>query len=154
MLDALHKKSGNDKPCSTIETLIGVRTEIKGNLAFTGGLRVDGKIEGNVNAQGDGNSTLILSENAVITGDVTVPHIVINGRIRGNIIAAERVELQPKAVIEGDVGYKILEVQAGAVVVGAMRRTGEREAAGSRKAVAGAANDVMPLVASGAASGT
>ncbi len=149
MLEALHKKSANDKPCSTVETLIGVRTELKGNLAFSGGLRVDGRIEGNVLAQGDGNSTLILSENAVITGDVTVPHLVVNGRIRGNIVAAERVELQPKAVIEGDVGYKILEVQAGAVVVGAMRRTGERDPAGARKGVAGAANDAVPLAATG-----
>lgn len=125
MLEALGKKPG-DKPCNTIDTLVGVRTELKGNLVFSGGLRVDGRIEGNVSSQGEGNSVLVVSESAVITGDVNVPHVVVNGRIRGNVTASERVELQAKATVEGDVGYKILEVQAGAVVIGAMRRTGER----------------------------
>jgi cytoskeletal protein CcmA (bactofilin family) len=125
MLEALGKKPG-DKPCNTIDTLIGARTELKGNLVFSGGLRVDGHIEGNVSAQGEGNSALVVSETAVITGDVTVPHVVVNGRIRGNVTASEKVELQAKATIEGDVGYKILEVQAGAVVIGALRRLGER----------------------------
>lgn len=125
MLEALGKKPG-DKPCNTIDTLVGARTELKGDLVFSGGLRVDGRIEGNVSSNGEGNSVLVVSENAVITGDVNVPHVVVNGRIRGNVTASERVELQAKATVEGDVGYKILEVQAGAVVIGAMRRMGER----------------------------
>lgn len=121
MLTALGK-SPNEKPCNTIDTLIGARTELKGDLTFSGGLRIDGKLKGNVTAKGDGNSTLILSENALIIGNVTVPHMIINGTIKGTVRATERVELQPKAEIAGDVYYKVLEVALGAVINGNLVR--------------------------------
>lgn len=121
MLTALGKNP-NEKPCNTIDTLVGARTELKGDLAFSGGLRIDGKLKGNVTAKGEGNSTLILSENAVIIGNVTVPHMIINGTIKGTVRAAERIELQPKAEIAGDVCYKVLEVAHGAVINGNLVR--------------------------------
>lgn len=121
MLTALGK-SPNEKPCNTIDTLIGIRTELKGDLTFSGGLRIDGKLKGNVTAKGDGNSTLILSENALIIGNVTVPHIIVNGTIKGTVRAAERIELQPKADIAGDVYYKVVEVALGAVINGNLVR--------------------------------
>jgi cytoskeletal protein CcmA (bactofilin family) len=121
MLAALGK-SPNEKPCNTIDTLVGARTELKGDLTFTGGLRIDGKLKGNVTAKGDGNSTLILSENALIIGNVTVPHIIINGTIKGTVRAAERIELQPKAEISGDVYYKVMEMALGASINGNLVR--------------------------------
>lgn len=121
MLSTL-SKSPNEKPCNTIDTLVGARTELKGDITFTGGLRIDGKLKGNVTAKGDGNSTLVLSENAVVIGNVTVPHIIINGTIKGTVRAAERIELQPKAEIAGDVYYKIMEMSAGAIVNGSLVR--------------------------------
>ena len=121
MLDSLAKKS-NEKPCNTIDTLIGTKTELKGDIEFSGGLRIDGKIRGNIIAQGEGNSTLVLSEHAEIIGDVTVPHMVINGRIDGNVRATERIELQNKAEITGDVTYKVIEIAAGAAINGALMR--------------------------------
>lgn len=125
MLTAL-SKSPNEKPCNTIDTLIGARTELKGDLTFSGGLRIDGKLKGNVTARGDGNSTLILSENALIIGNVTVPHIIANGTIKGTVHASERIELQPKAEVAGDVYYKVMEVALGAVINGnLMREVGE-----------------------------
>jgi cytoskeletal protein CcmA (bactofilin family) len=127
MMDKLAKKS-NDKPCNTIDTLIGVQTEIRGDLTFSGGLRIDGKVRGNVSARGEDNSTLVLSENAEVAGDVTVPHMIVNGRIQGNVIASERLELQPRAEIMGDVTYKVIEIAAGAVVNGIFQRTAEKPA--------------------------
>lgn len=125
MLTALNK-SPNEKPCNTIDTLIGARTELKGDLTFSGGLRIDGKLKGNVTARGDGNSTLILSENALIIGNVTVPHVIVNGTIKGTVRASERIELQPKAEVAGDVYYKVMEVALGAVINGnLMREVGE-----------------------------
>ena len=121
MLDSLAKKS-NEKPCNTIDTLIGTKTELKGDIEFSGGLRIDGKIRGNIIAQGEGNSTLVLSEHAEVIGDVTVPHMVINGRIDGNVRATERIELQNKAEITGDVTYKVIEIAAGATINGALTR--------------------------------
>ena len=121
MLDSLAKKS-NEKPCNTIDTLIGTKTELKGDIEFSGGLRIDGKIRGNIIAQGEGNSTLVLSEHAEVIGDVTVPHMVINGRIDGNVRATERIELQNKAEITGNVTYKVIEIAAGAAINGALTR--------------------------------
>ena len=121
MLAAL-SKNPNEKPCNTIDTLIGARTELKGDVTFSGGLRIDGKLKGNVIAKGEGNSTLILSENAQIIGNVSVPHMIINGTIKGTVRAAERIELQPKAEITGDIYYKVIEVAQGAVLNGNLVR--------------------------------
>ena len=116
------RKTPTEKPCNTIDTLIGAKTDLKGDIVFSGGLRVDGKVRGNITAKGDGNSTLVLSEHAVVTGNVSVPHIVTNGSIKGNVRAAERIELQPKAEISGDIYYKVIEMALGAVVNGNMVR--------------------------------
>jgi cytoskeletal protein CcmA (bactofilin family) len=121
MLSALGK-TPTEKPCNTIDTLIGAKTDLKGDIVFTGGLRVDGKVRGNITAKGDGNSTLVLSENAMVTGNVTVPHIITNGTIKGNVRAAERIELQPKAEISGEVYYKVIEMSLGAVINGNLLR--------------------------------
>jgi cytoskeletal protein CcmA (bactofilin family) len=123
MLSALGK-TPTEKPCNTIDTLIGVKTDLKGDIVFTGGLRIDGKVRGNITAKGDGNSTLVLSENAFVTGNVTVPHIITNGSIKGHVRAAERIELQPKAEITGDVYYKVIEMALGAVINGNLVREG------------------------------
>jgi len=125
MLDKLAKKA-NEKPCTTIDTLIGVNTDIKGDVTFSGGLRIDGKVKGNISAHEDDNSTLVLSENAVVTGDVSVPHMVVNGKIKGNVRSTERLELQGRAEISGDVLYKVLEIAAGAQVNGALTRVAEK----------------------------
>lgn len=121
MLSALGKNS-NEKPCNTIDSLVGVKTDIKGDIVFSGGLRIDGKIKGNITAKGDGNSTLVLSEHAVVLGNVTVPHIIVNGTIKGNVRAAERIEMQHKGEITGDVYYKVIEMAMGATINGSMVR--------------------------------
>ena len=115
-------KNPNEKPCNTIDSLVGVKTDIKGDIVFSGGLRVDGKIKGNITAKGDGNSTLVLSEHAVVLGNVTVPHIIVNGTIKGNVRAAERIEMQHKGEITGDVYYKVIEMAMGATINGSMVR--------------------------------
>lgn len=121
MLSALGK-TPNEKPCNTIDSLVGVKTDIKGDITFSGGLRIDGKIKGNITAKGDGNGTLVLSENAVVLGNVTVPHIIVNGTIKGNVRAAERIEVQHKGEITGDVYYKVIEMAMGAVINGSLLR--------------------------------
>lgn len=134
MLDKLSRKP-NEKPCNTIDTLIGVTTEMKGDISFSGGLRIDGKVKGNITARSDDNSTLVLSENAIVTGDVSVPHMIINGKIKGNVNSAERLELQPKAEINGDITYKVLEIAAGAQLNGTMARTADKTGVVTLKSV-------------------
>lgn len=125
MLEKIAKKP-TDKPCNTIDTLVGVTTELKGDITFSGGLRIDGKIKGSITARADDNSTLVLSENAVVTGDVSVPHMIVNGKIKGNVRCIERLELQAKAEIVGDVTYKVLEIAAGAQVAGNLARVNDK----------------------------
>lgn len=120
----LGKKPG-EKPCNTIDTLIGEQTTITGNLVFSGGLRIDGKVHGDITAQGEG-STLILSERGEVVGNMRVPHLIINGSIKGNVHSTECVELQAKAEITGDMTYKTLEMALGATVNGSLIHEAEK----------------------------
>ena len=106
------------KPEGRIDTLIGSATRIEGNVFFSGGLRVDGSIRGNVGALPDQPGTIVLSEHARIDGEVQAAHIVVNGTINGPVHATETLELQPSARVRGDVHYKSLEMHHGAVVEG------------------------------------
>ena len=108
----------NNRPQSRIDSLIGPGTRIEGDVNFSGGLRVDGHIRGNVTASGDKPSTLVISDQARIEGEVKVSHVVINGTVVGPVYSSEYLELQTKAKVTGDVHYKALEIQLGAVVQG------------------------------------
>jgi len=111
-------KKTDEKPCNSIDTLIGSKTELKGDLSFTGGLRVDGRVRGNITAQGDGSSMVVVSEQGSVDGSIDVPHIAINGVVNGNLKSSGAVELQANARVSGDVTYKSLRMELGAVVNG------------------------------------
>ncbi|HZW11615.1 MAG TPA: polymer-forming cytoskeletal protein [Noviherbaspirillum sp.] len=102
----------------TIDSLIGISTSIEGNVRFRGGLRIDGQVKGNVIAEGEEPSMLVISEHAKIEGEVRVAHLVVNGEIIGPVYSSELLELQPRARITGDVHYKALEMHGGALVAG------------------------------------
>lgn len=106
------------KPQNRIDSLIGAGTTVEGNISFSGGLRVDGRIRGNVATADDQPSTLVLSEKAQIEGEIRVSHAVVNGTVIGPVHGAQYVELQPKSNVTGDVHYRTLEIQLGAVVQG------------------------------------
>lgn len=119
----------NGKPSSKIDTLIGAGSRIDGNVRFSGGLRVDGVVSGNIVSEDAG--TLVLSEEATVEGEIRVAHAVINGQVAGPIHASESLELQARARVTGDVYYTALEVHLGAVVEGRLihgagARSGEK----------------------------
>ena len=103
-----------------IDTLIGQGTEINGDLVFSGGLHVDGKICGNVVAEEGSTAILILSEFGRIEGEVRVPNMVLNGEIIGDVYGSIRVELAPKSRIKGSVYYNLIEMAIGAEVNGGL----------------------------------
>jgi len=110
---------GKNKSNSTkIETLVGTAMEIHGDLIFSGGLHVDGKIVGNVIAEEDSHSMLILSDQGQIEGEVRVPFVVLNGQVTGDVYASERVELSRHGQVKGNVYYNLLEMAMGAEVNG------------------------------------
>ncbi len=108
----------HSKPQNRIDTLIGAGTRVDGNIHFSGGLRVDGEVNGNIVAVADKASTLVLSEQAQVKGEVNVTHLVINGVVTGPVRASEYLELQAKAKIIGDVQYKVMEIHLGAAISG------------------------------------
>jgi len=110
--------SGHSKPQNRIDSLIGAGTKIVGDVHFTGGLRVDGEIDGSIIATLGKPSTLVLSEHARVNGEINVTHLVVNGEVTGPVSVAEYLELQSKSKVIGDVHYKTLEIQLGAVVEG------------------------------------
>lgn len=117
----------HSKPQTQIDSLIGAGTTIEGSLNFSGGLRIDGQVNGNVVAAQGKPSTLVLSEHARVNGEVNVTHLVINGSINGPVFASEYIELQSKAKVNGDVHYTTLEIQLGAIVDGHLVHTNPAE---------------------------
>jgi cytoskeletal protein CcmA (bactofilin family) len=104
-----------------IASLIGTTTTITGSIEFTGGLRIDGTVKGSVRcADGEKGGMLVISESGRVEGEVRAGHLVVAGRISGPVTAAQLIELQPKARIQGDVRYRAIEMHNGAVVDGTM----------------------------------
>lgn len=114
---------GASKPQSQIDSLIGADTIIDGDMHFSGGMRVDGRVNGNIFGVKDKQSTLVLSEHGQVNGEVAVSHLVVNGTVNGTVTAEEYLELQSQARVTGDVHYKAMEMQLGAIVEGRMLHT-------------------------------
>ena len=111
----------NKKIRSTkIETLIGQGIVISGDLKFSGGLHLDGKIIGDVTSNEGSTSVLVVSDHGCIEGDVHVSFAVINGNVKGNVYASQKLELSGNASITGNVHYNLLEMASGAEVNGSM----------------------------------
>lgn len=111
----LGRKSRSQAP---IATLVGADTRVNGDVEFSGGFHVDGYVKGNVRATKDERAVLSISERGCVEGAVMVPHVLLNGTVKGDVRATERVELGPKARVIGNVQYKLIEMSIGAEVNG------------------------------------
>jgi cytoskeletal protein CcmA (bactofilin family) len=117
--DIMFKRSNPTQNTNrNIDTLIGRTTHINGDVAFTGGFHLDGQVTGNVRAEPGATSVLSVSEHGCIEGSVEVPHVVLNGTVKGDIVALERVELGAKARVSGNVYYGVIEMAMGAEING------------------------------------
>jgi len=115
------KKKKTELLRTQINNLIGEGTTVTGIVQFNGGLHVVGAIKGGAKSE-DESSVLIISEDALVTGDIYVNHLIVNGQVDGNIYATGKVELFDKACINGDIHYNVLELPAGAEVNGKLIR--------------------------------
>ena len=107
-----------------IDTLIGSKTHVIGSINFSGGVRVDGKVSGDVISSGNENCTLVLSDKGVIEGKIQVTNVLVNGMVTGPIHAKGYIELQSNAKVSGDVRYGSMEIQLGASVEGKLIHKG------------------------------
>lgn len=113
-----------------IRTLIGEGTVVRGELKFDEGLRIDGEVYGDVTANPGARTLLVVSEKARVHGKVNAGHVIINGEVRGPVMASEMLELQPRATVVGDVRYEVLEMHPGAMIDGELKplKGGEKPA--------------------------
>ena len=111
---------GNMKRSKAVayDTLVGQRTELRGDITFSGGLHIDGTVKGNVVAEEGASSLLTLSEKGSIEGEVHVPNAVINGTVIGDVCVRDQLRLSANARIGGNVYYGLIEMALGAEVNG------------------------------------
>jgi cytoskeletal protein CcmA (bactofilin family) len=112
-----------------IDTLIGRAASVQGDIEFSGGLHIDGRINGSVRAAEGAAAALSVSEHGLVEGSVVAPQVVLNGAVNGDIVASERVVLGAKARVRGNVHYGVIEMALGAEINGKLvPRSGSAEA--------------------------
>jgi cytoskeletal protein CcmA (bactofilin family) len=105
-----------------IDTLIGKTARVQGDVAFQGGMHLDGHIFGAVRSDEAPDSSLSVSENGAIEGSVQVPSVILHGTIKGDIHATQRVVLGATARVEGNIYYGVIEMTLGAQIIGKLVR--------------------------------
>ena len=120
---------GRRKQTSTrIDTLLGKAANLNGDLEFSGGLHLDGRVNGKVRSNAEDGGALSVSESGVIEGRVEVTNIVMNGTVNGDMYARERLVLGGKARVNGNVFYGVIEMAPGAVITGKLVPLGKSQA--------------------------
>lgn len=95
--------------------VIGKSIVFKGELTGDEDLEIEGAVEGNVRLI---NNQLTIGANGRVTAQIVAKTIIVVGRVKGNLTATERIEIQTTGVVEGDVKAPRLNVQEGAVLNG------------------------------------
>src|SRR6266481_5233174 len=101
-------------PNPNSKNVLNSDVEVKGTLKFAGEMTFDGKVDGDINSDG----ILNLGDNAVIKGTIDVGSVVVRGKITGNVIAKDKIELKAKTELFGDVRAAKLVMEEGVTFVG------------------------------------
>ena len=97
-----------------VETILGNGTHIEGDIHTSGSLRVEGKVTGNIEAEGD----LFVGEEGKVNTEVKARNVVIAGKVEGNVVAHKKLEILPSGKLYGDIKTKTLKIEEGAVFKG------------------------------------
>jgi len=111
-----------DSKSPRIDTLVGKAASVHGDVQFAGGLHLDGSIAGNVRAVPSEGSSLSVSQSGMIEGNVEACNVMLNGTVKGDIVARERVVLGATARVQGNVFYGVIEMTLGAQIMGKLTR--------------------------------
>lgn len=131
--------SKKKKAFANHHSLLSPSSKIVGDIYFSGDFYIEGNIKGNIHAEADKPSKLIIHQDAFVEGDIHVPNIVINGRVRGTVYATKHIELSAKAIVEGAIHYQSIEMVRGSQLIGQLVSLGaglEEVAAPKPKAAA------------------
>jgi cytoskeletal protein CcmA (bactofilin family) len=96
------------------KNVLGTDVELKGTLKFSGELTFDGKLDGEINSEG----TLNLGDNAIVKGNITANSVVVRGKVNGNVVAKEKIDIKTKAELFGDIRAPKLVIEEGVTFVG------------------------------------
>lgn len=129
-------------------TLISTQSTITGDVYFTGGLQVDGKIIGNIVAEDDSKAIVRISDKGMVEGEIRAPNVIVNGKVVGNVHSCDHVELAAKAVIEGNVFYNLIEMVMGAQVNGSLLHNSDADKGKKKKMPSSLDKPVTGLAAS------
>ncbi len=99
-------------------TFLANDVHIKGDVCFAGNLEIEGQVTGNILAEGDREARVRIAPGGVVRGDIRVSHIIVGGKVEGTLHSSGQIELSDGAVVEGNLHYRLLEVEKGAVVNG------------------------------------
>jgi cytoskeletal protein CcmA (bactofilin family) len=116
------KKKATSVDIARLSSLLARDTCVRGDVTFERGLRVDGRVEGNVLSGPGDNGLLVLSDKGAIVGSVKVYDAVINGRVEGDLEVGHFLELQAGACVTGNISYRTLKLECGATVDGKLLR--------------------------------
>ncbi|MCX7991950.1 MAG: polymer-forming cytoskeletal protein [Proteobacteria bacterium] len=122
MFQQRSSKNINEEKKTNLEvlTFLGIGTEFKGKVLFQGTLRIDGKVEGEI----DGDDTLLVGESGVVNGTVKAGNIQISGKVKGDIRAGERLTLKKGCDVRGTIFSRTIVIEEGAVFNGTCRMDG------------------------------
>ncbi|RDX35272.1 polymer-forming cytoskeletal protein [Kangiella sp. HD9-110m-PIT-SAG06] len=118
----------NKRKSNNVDTLIADGTCINGDMSFAGALFVDGEINGEVKGDTEKQSVLSIGVHGKIKGNISTPYAIIFGQVDGDVYVTEKIDLKPGAKINGDLYYKVIEMNAGAEVNGKMVVVGDPKA--------------------------
>ena len=105
---------GKSNDSCRVDSIIGADAEIKGNIVSRASMRIDGKVDGDVNCEGD----LIIGKEGKIKGDISAKSIVISGKVLGNAQAAERAEIHEVGQLVGDLKAAMVIIAEGGMFEG------------------------------------
>jgi cytoskeletal protein CcmA (bactofilin family) len=114
------KKMIYDIPNESFGSLIGTGTQIFGRLVVNHSVRIDGEIQGSIEAQPNTEVTVHIAHDGSLTGDLYAHRVLVNGRIDGNIYVRERCDLFETSKVRGDIHYGIIGIEHGAEFYGEM----------------------------------
>jgi len=101
-------------PTNNSKNVLNSDVELKGTLKFSGEMTFDGKLDGDINSEG----SLNLGDNAVVKGNINVNTVVVRGKINGNVIAREKIDIKAKTEMFGDIRAPKLVIEEGVTFVG------------------------------------
>src|SRR6266566_3885210 len=101
-------------PATNSKNVLNSDVELKGTLKFAGELTFDGKLDGDINSEG----SLNLGDNAVIKGNINVNTVTVRGKVNGNVVAREKIDIKSKTELFGDIRAPKLVIEEGVTFVG------------------------------------